>query len=118
MFKTNVSQYSGIGIIDPAKTFLDISICITQQVLQVIKTILSYLCVTLHQNISEFFVRNNHFGWYISSEWVTIPSQCISFPSDYYFTEMSSVPTIKLNNGYEMPVVGLGTYKVKEINFL
>lgn len=25
---------------------------------------------------------------------------------------MSSVPKIKLNNGYEIPALGLGTYKV------
>lgn len=25
---------------------------------------------------------------------------------------MSSVPTLKLNNGYEIPMLGLGTYKV------
>lgn len=25
---------------------------------------------------------------------------------------MSPVPTVKLNNGYEIPVLGLGTYKV------
>lgn len=28
------------------------------------------------------------------------------------------VPTIKLNNGFKMPALGLGTYGVSLINFL
>lgn len=30
---------------------------------------------------------------------------------------VNSVPTVKLNNGYEIPVIGLGTYNVN-INFI
>ena len=69
-------------------------------------------CAVTHRNLSHNPTHTNHYS--------SFPHFFCSFRTmaDESKTQTSGVPAIKLNSGFDMPVVGLGTWKSKPVRVL